>query len=129
MHEDEVSNFNFDGVLEPPQNYAWKDVVRHSNACEMLARRLANVLCSEPRAIDERGIGLDREIVGVGEMAAHTGVIGQGCNDRAVPECEDLQLPIRCRDGGKLIAPPDRSDGSNGEALLDQGGGQEAVAK
>jgi len=41
MHEDEVSNFNFDGVLEPPQNYAWKDVVRHSNACEMLARQAA----------------------------------------------------------------------------------------
>ena len=50
-------------------------------------------------------------------------------DDDAVPEREDLQLPIRCRDGGKLIAPPDGSNGSDVEALLDQGGGQEAVAK
>ena len=36
MHEEEVCNFNFDDVLEPP--HKWEDVVRHTNACEMLAR-------------------------------------------------------------------------------------------
>lgn len=50
-------------------------------------------------------------------------------DDHAVPK-PYLQLPIRWRcDGSKLIAPPDGSSDSNGEALLDQGGGQEAVAK
>jgi hypothetical protein len=46
------------------------------------------------------------------------------CDD-AVPEREnDLQLPIMCRrDGGELIAPPDGSNGSDVETLLDQGGG------
>ena len=39
--EREVCNFNFDGVLEPPHNYVWQDVMRHSNACEMLARQAA----------------------------------------------------------------------------------------
>src|SRR6516162_5563640 len=39
--ETEVCNFNFDGVLEPPHNYVWQDVMRHSNACEMLARQVA----------------------------------------------------------------------------------------
>ena len=39
--ETEVCNFNFDGVLEPPHNYVWQDVMRHSNACEMLARQAA----------------------------------------------------------------------------------------
>jgi hypothetical protein len=49
-------------------------------------------------------------------------------HEQAVLEREDLQLPIRRRrDGGDL--PPDGSNGGNGEALLDQGGGQEAVAK
>jgi hypothetical protein len=41
MQEDEVCNFNFNGVLEPPHNYVWEDVMRHSNACEMLARQAA----------------------------------------------------------------------------------------
>jgi hypothetical protein len=36
MHEEGVCNFNFDSVLEPP--HKWEDVVRHTNACEMLAR-------------------------------------------------------------------------------------------
>jgi hypothetical protein len=55
---------------------------------------------------------------------------GSWRDDDAVPEREDLQLPIRCRrDGGELIAPPDGSNGSDVEALLDQGGGEEAVAK
>ena len=50
-------------------------------------------------------------------------------DDHAVPK-PYLQLPIRWRcDGSKFIAPPDGSSDSNGEALLDQGGGQEAVAK
>ena len=45
-------------------------------------------------------------------------------DDDAVPEREVLHLPIRRRrDGGKLIAPPDGSNGSDVEALLDQGGG------
>jgi len=39
--ENEVCNFNFDSVLEPPHNYVWQDVMRHSNACEMLARQAA----------------------------------------------------------------------------------------
>jgi hypothetical protein len=39
MHEEEVCNFNFDSVLEPP--HKWEDVVRHTNACEMLARQAA----------------------------------------------------------------------------------------
>ena len=37
--ETEVCNFNFDGVLEPP--HKWEDVVRHTKACEMLARTAA----------------------------------------------------------------------------------------
>jgi len=43
MREEEtgVCNFNFDGVLEPPHNYVRQDVMRHSNACEMLARQAA----------------------------------------------------------------------------------------
>jgi hypothetical protein len=42
MHEEEeICNFTFDGVLEPPHNYTWQDVMRHSNACEMLARQAA----------------------------------------------------------------------------------------
>jgi hypothetical protein len=45
-------------------------------------------------------------------------------DDDPVPEREDLQLPIGCRRyGGKPIAPPDGSNGSDVEALLDQGGG------
>ena len=39
--ENEVCNFNFDSILEPPHNYTWQDVMRHSNACEMLARQAA----------------------------------------------------------------------------------------
>ena len=39
MHEEEVCNFNFDSVLEPP--HKWEDVVRHTKACEMLARQAA----------------------------------------------------------------------------------------
>ena len=39
--ESEVCNSNFESVLEPPHNYAWQDVVRHSHACEMLARQKA----------------------------------------------------------------------------------------
>ena len=39
--ENEVCDFNFDGVLEPPRNAAWRDVMRHSNACEMFARQVA----------------------------------------------------------------------------------------
>jgi hypothetical protein len=43
MREDEteVCNFNFESVLEPPRNATWQDVMRHSNACEMLARQAA----------------------------------------------------------------------------------------
>jgi hypothetical protein len=39
--ENEVCNFNFDGVLKPPRSATWRDVMRHSNACEMLARQAA----------------------------------------------------------------------------------------
>jgi len=39
--ETEVCNFNFDGILEPPHNYVWQDVTRHSHACEMFARQAA----------------------------------------------------------------------------------------
>jgi len=39
--ENEICNLSFDGVLEPPHNYTWQDVMRHSNACEMLARQAA----------------------------------------------------------------------------------------
>ena len=39
--ENEVFNFNFDGVLEPPRSATWQDVMRHSNACEMFARQAA----------------------------------------------------------------------------------------
>jgi len=39
--ETEVFNFNFDGVLEPPHNHTRQDMMRHSNACEMLARQAA----------------------------------------------------------------------------------------
>jgi len=39
--ENEVCNFNFDSILEPPHNYVWQDVMRHSHACEMLARQAA----------------------------------------------------------------------------------------
>ena len=39
MREEET--FTFEGVLEPPHNYTWQDVMRHSNACEMLARQAA----------------------------------------------------------------------------------------
>ena len=39
--ENEVCNFNFDGVLEPPRSATWQDVMRHSHACEMLARQEA----------------------------------------------------------------------------------------
>src|SRR6516165_9170408 len=48
--------------------------------------------------------------------------------DHAVPEREDPPLPIRRRRDGRKL-PPDGSNGSDGEALLDQGGGREAVAK
>jgi hypothetical protein len=43
MREDESENctLTFDGVQEPPHNYTWQDVMRHSNACEMLARQAA----------------------------------------------------------------------------------------
>jgi hypothetical protein len=45
-------------------------------------------------------------------------------HDDAVLEGENLQLPIRCRrDGGEPVALSDDSDGSDLEALLDQGGG------
>ena len=39
MREEET--FTFEGVLEPPHNYTWQDVMRYSNACEMLARQAA----------------------------------------------------------------------------------------
>jgi hypothetical protein len=39
--ETETCNFNFDGILEPPHNFVWENVMRHSNACEMLARQAA----------------------------------------------------------------------------------------
>jgi hypothetical protein len=39
--ENEVCNLSFDGVLEPPRSYTWQDMMRHSNACEMLARQVA----------------------------------------------------------------------------------------
>ena len=39
--ETEVFNFNFDGVLEPPHNHTRQDMMRHSNACELLARQAA----------------------------------------------------------------------------------------
>ena len=39
--ETEVCNFNFDNVLEPRHNYTRQDMMRHSNACEMLARQAA----------------------------------------------------------------------------------------
>jgi hypothetical protein len=39
--ENELCTLTFDGVLEPPHNYTWQDVMRHSNACEMLARQVA----------------------------------------------------------------------------------------
>ena len=39
--ENEVCNFNFESVLEPAHNYTRQDMMRHSNACEMLARQNA----------------------------------------------------------------------------------------
>jgi hypothetical protein len=39
--ENEVCNLNFEGVLEAPRSYTWQDVMRHSNACVMLARQVA----------------------------------------------------------------------------------------
>jgi len=39
--ENEVCNFTFDGLLEAPRSCTWEDVMRHSNACEMLARQVA----------------------------------------------------------------------------------------
>jgi len=43
MREDETETctLTFDDVLKPPHNYVWQDVMRHSNACEMLARQVA----------------------------------------------------------------------------------------
>jgi len=43
MREDETGTctLTFDDVLKPPHNYVWRDVMRHSNACEMLARQAA----------------------------------------------------------------------------------------
>jgi hypothetical protein len=43
MHEEEneTCTLTFDGVQEPPHSYTWQDVMRHSNACEMLARQAA----------------------------------------------------------------------------------------
>ena len=49
-------------------------------------------------------------------------------DDHAVPK-PYLQLPIRWRcDGSKLIAPPDGSSDSNGEALLDAADHETTVA-
>ena len=39
--ENEICTLSFDGVQEPPHSYTWQDVMRHSNACEMLARQVA----------------------------------------------------------------------------------------
>jgi hypothetical protein len=39
--ETEICTSTFDGVQEPPHSYTWQDVMRHSNACEMLARQVA----------------------------------------------------------------------------------------
>ena len=39
--ETETCTLTFDGVLEPPRSYVWQDVLRHSFACEMLARQVA----------------------------------------------------------------------------------------
>jgi hypothetical protein len=43
MHEEETETctLTFDDVQTPPRNYVWQDVMRHSNACEMLARQAA----------------------------------------------------------------------------------------
>ena len=42
MREDEeICSLTFDEVQEPSHNYTWQDVMRHSNACEMLARQAA----------------------------------------------------------------------------------------
>ena len=39
--ETQTCNFNFDGNLEPLHKFVREDVMRHSNACEMLARQAA----------------------------------------------------------------------------------------
>jgi hypothetical protein len=67
-------------------------------------------------------------LVTVGALA----VMNKACKSSQHAWCAPIatvghHLKTRRRDGGDL--PPDGSNGRNGEALLDQGGGQEAVAK
>ena len=39
--ETETCNFTFEGILERPHSYTWRDAVRHRNAVKLLARQLA----------------------------------------------------------------------------------------
>src|SRR5215469_11165990 len=51
--ETETCNFTFDGILQRPHNYTWRDAVRHRNAVKLLARQLAFKETGEQATADE----------------------------------------------------------------------------